>query len=382
MNGHAPQDALRHPLAAALGVAALLLGACSEPADDGMNAEDAAPAVDTAMVTDHASDAPGEVAANTEASIGDEDAVDGEDADTALDVLLPSDAPAIPDGGVDSPEDSHAPSDALTTPSDGLDLGGDVPLGGGGTGAEDVPIADGDLDTSAAEPEPDTAAPGDVAADASSDDAVALPTSCEGLEDGALCDDSEPCTIEDSCLEESCVGAPMDCSDQDPCTINEICHEGDCKLETLDDGKPCEGANGCPYAGACASGVCEPLEPLCDDGVPCTTDACADEVCLYSNAPNFTSCDDADPCTTFDRCISGTCFGSPKNCKDGEPCTLDSCTPETGDCLSELVDGCVPGTPVDFLAADVNPYSATYESELTLASFTNKLLLIAFHSPS
>ena len=66
MNGHAPQDALRHPLAAALGVAALLLGACSEPADDGMNAEDAAPAVDTAMVTDHASDAPGEVAANTD----------------------------------------------------------------------------------------------------------------------------------------------------------------------------------------------------------------------------------------------------------------------------------------------------------------------------
>ena len=70
------------------------------------------------------------------------------------------------------------------------------------------------------------------------------------------------------------------------------------------------------------------------------------------------------------------------NCKDGEPCTSDSCDQDTGECQSELIEGCTPGTPMDFVAPDINPLSLSYELELSLASFSGKLLVMTFHSPS
>jgi hypothetical protein len=102
----------------------------------------------------------------------------------------------------------------------------------------------------------------------------------------------------------------------------------------------------------------------CDDGFPCTVDACkqgacswsiADDVCFingscraegdtldcgicapslsassWSSAPNGTPCEDTDPCTESGFCANGSCEVSPSECDDKNDCTADSCAPEAG----------------------------------------------------
>ncbi len=62
----------------------------------------------------------------------------------------------------------------------------------------------------------------------------------------------------------------------------------------------------------------------CDDGNPCTLDSCdpASGQCVHTAV----SCDDGNPCT-LDSCdpASGQCVHSPVNCDDGNACTADSC---------------------------------------------------------
>jgi hypothetical protein len=48
---------------------------------------------------------------------------------------------------------------------------------------------------------------------------------------------------------------------------------------------------------------------ICDDGVQCTTDVCADGGwCVHNSAP-ASSCDDGDPCTIQDTCDTSECEG-------------------------------------------------------------------------
>ena len=77
------------------------------------------------------------------------------------------------------------------------------------------------------------------------------------------------------------------------------------------DGKDC-GPDGC--GGTCGS---------CDDGNPCTTDACPPEqVCAHQPAVGL--CDDGDPCTLVDQCVGGACEpGAPPPC-DGA-CQTGAC---------------------------------------------------------
>jgi len=73
-------------------------------------------------------------------------------------------------------------------------------------------------------------------------------------------------------------------------------------------------------------------EATCDDGNPCTDDACVEGECQF--APNAAGCDDGNQCTIGDKCLDGSCAGgSVPNCNDGNPCTDDSCEPATG-CVS------------------------------------------------
>ncbi|MBN8610336.1 MAG: hypothetical protein J0L92_07115 [Deltaproteobacteria bacterium] len=46
----------------------------------------------------------------------------------------------------------------------------------------------------------------------------------------------------------------------------------------------------------------------CDDGNPCTTDACGAEGCAFTERSG--SCDDDDACTTSDTCSAGVCSGT------------------------------------------------------------------------
>jgi hypothetical protein len=105
------------------------------------------------------------------------------------------------------------------------------------------------------------------------------------------------------------------------------------------DGTPCGG--GCTADGTCESGACRGASVSCDDGNPCTDDAC-DPVsgCVHTN--NTAPCSDGNACTVGDACSGGACVpGAPASCDDGNCCTIDSCDPSTG-----CVHAPNPTTPV------------------------------------
>ncbi len=58
---------------------------------------------------------------------------------------------------------------------------------------------------------------------------------------------------------------------------------------------------------ALAAASCAP--GLCDDGNPCTVDACASDMCGHAPVADGSVCDDLDPLTSNDRCMVGVCAG-------------------------------------------------------------------------
>jgi len=80
----------------------------------------------------------------------------------------------------------------------------------------------------------------------------------------------------------------------------------------------------------------------CNDGNPCTVDACdaATGVCSYTNVPDTTSCADGTVCNGNEVCVSGVCqIGTPLVCVDGNECTSDSCDAALGCQFPPVADG-------------------------------------------
>ncbi|MFZ4578071.1 MAG: DUF4215 domain-containing protein [Myxococcota bacterium] len=204
-------------------------------------------------------------------------------------------------------------------------------------------------------------------------------TGCTHSANQAVCDDGNPCTAGDTCKDKSCVPGSntcqcqqdMDCKDDGnlcngtfycdkssapfQCKVNPAsvvtCNtagDGPCAATTCNtlsgkcgpvpaaDGKACD-ADGsvCTANDACKSGVCVAgAAQTCNDGNPCTNDACnAKTGC--QNVANSAACDaDSNGCTTPDNCKAGVCVaGSAKVCDDGKFCTVDSCVAATGTCV-------------------------------------------------
>ena len=86
-------------------------------------------------------------------------------------------------------------------------------------------------------------------------------------------------------------------------------------------------------------------EDLCDDGNPCTYNACDPEAasdladgCTTTNLT--TGCEDGNPCTIDDTCGGAECHTGPdKDCDDASACSADSCDEATGDCLHLPIEG-------------------------------------------
>lgn len=125
------------------------------------------------------------------------------------------------------------------------------------------------------------------------------------------------------------------------------------------------------------SGCCDAEHP-CDDGNPCTDDACGDGLCTFTARASCClsdgDCDDGDPCSD-DRCQraagerGGACVSVPRpdccaaasDCDDGDPCTEDACLTEADGagrcrqaplcCASDAAcddgDACTIGTCLD-----------------------------------
>lgn len=88
----------------------------------------------------------------------------------------------------------------------------------------------------------------------------------------------------------------------------------------------------------------------CDDGNPCTVDACNPNNGLCETTNNTAPCDDGDYCTTGDVCSGGVCqAGTPVNCPDdANPCNgTEQCDPGDGSCTSVNPVVCASGLNCD-----------------------------------
>ena len=160
----------------------------------------------------------------------------------------------------------------------------------------------------------------------------------------APCDDGDPCTLNDKCVDGACVsGVGQQCDDGNSCTSDSCQQDGSC-LNAPADGD-CDDGNACTDGDACVAGECVGGAPLdCDDGNLCTSESCSVATgCVYTMNDN--PCDDGDLCTTQDACHLGQCAsGGELNCDDGNLCTDDSCSPEAGCQFTPNTEPCDDGS--------------------------------------
>ncbi|MFQ5415019.1 MAG: c-type cytochrome, partial [Phycisphaerae bacterium] len=202
---------------------------------------------------------------------------------------------------------------------------------------------------------------------------------CTHVPDDAACDDGDACTV-DVCGVSGCESTPVpdgtSCTAVPPAGACEAstCQAGACVTVPLPAGTPCAGNGTGPCSGPdtcdgggfcddndvpdgpdpacndgdacngeelCVAGVCEVGTPLdCDDLVPCTVDTC-DAVVGCVNTPDDSACSDGDVCTGVEVCdaFNGCMPGVPLDCDDGDACNgVETCDP---------VNGCMPGVPLD-----------------------------------
>ena len=194
----------------------------------------------------------------------------------------------------------------------------------------------------------------------------------------SICDDSNPCTIDDCDVLVGCTTVVKTCTDSDPCTVDSCdTKTGDCThiANTCDDGNACtvnacspsqgctEQLIDCTDGNACTSDGCTPSfgcqnAPLdCNDFQTCTVDSCdGNSGCVHEKPVGATCCEDPTDCEDGNACTSHTCLGGvratapivnccqkPADCDDGNPCTLDTCNKGSGLCGHVLVPGIGPG---------------------------------------
>ena len=195
---------------------------------------------------------------------------------------------------------------------------------------------------------------------------------CEygNLDDNTGCDDGNPNTGNDKCLDGICLGEGCNCSGTNDCcdgcfAINEggscpddeitctddLCSAGECTHPPKDgkcliegscyndsnnnpenecqycdtifsqsawrnknDDTECNDDNICTQADSCQDGLCEGTDPvICDPPAQCKQEGeCNPENgnCEYANSDNGINCNDDNECTQTDSCFEGQCTGS------------------------------------------------------------------------
>ncbi len=146
------------------------------------------------------------------------------------------------------------------------------------------------------------------------------------------CTSSDPCIIAKGCLSYGvCTKESKDCNDNDLCTS--------------DSCQPFSGCIHTPIAGCCS------VDADCDDGDLCTVDRCSEGICQNDPIPNCCLID--SDCTAPHKCVGifcsinefsglGTCtlISLPVEdtpCNDNNLCTIDTCSPNTADCLHNFI---------------------------------------------
>ena len=210
------------------------------------------------------------------------------------------------------------------------------------------------------------------------------------VNDGAPCQDEDPCTIGGLCADGQCsAGGAAGCDDGNPCTVDACDPAAGC-VHT-DSTAPCSDGNACTEGDTCSAGACVPGPNACgcqtdadcaglDDGNLCngtlicdtaaaapscvldpstvvkcvgagSGNGCSQVVCEPTTgackgvaAPEGTPCDDGNFCTQQDLCAVGKCVGTlPVSCDDGNTCTADFCSPAKGCVHTPVSSPCEDG---------------------------------------
>ena len=140
--------------------------------------------------------------------------------------------------------------------------------------------------------------------------------------DGASCDDANPCTLSDRCSSGVCIGSPRSCVDppasrcKDAQTLLTYASPGSCSDGQCDY---LEREISCP--GGCDAQTQRCRQDPCQ-GIACNqrpgscyaqTGTCRDGNCSYPPLSEG-SCNDGDACTVNDSCSAGFCRGTPRAC--------------------------------------------------------------------
>ncbi|MSP93501.1 MAG: hypothetical protein EXR79_17200, partial [Myxococcales bacterium] len=224
--------------------------------------------------------------------------------------------------------------------------------------SSDPPEVDGSADAQLADT-PDAASELDAESDAAPD--IPFPCACDDqnacTDDtcdpatgicshaakpaGLACDDASQCTQSDTCKAGTCVGQAVDCNDGNPCT-SDACGLATGCTTTFVDGSACDDGSPCTQGDKCLGGACLAGVALaCPPNEPCIAWKCDPVLgkCKAGYVLAGTACDDGNACTGSEACTDGTCQGKVTTCDDGNPCTDDACSP-MGDAGKGLAAGC------------------------------------------
>ena len=175
------------------------------------------------------------------------------------------------------------------------------------------------------------------------DDTCDPATGCQHVNNTKACDDYDACTANDACQDGTCQGALIDCSDGNPCTADSCVHglQGHC-VNPFDKNAPCTDNDACTTGDHCVAGPpahCLGTTISCDDKNDCTADSC-DAVlgCINTPLDGGPCADDGNRCTVNPHCVTGTCTKSPRDCEDGNLCTIDFCDKNQG-CMHPSTTG-------------------------------------------
>jgi len=184
-----------------------------------------------------------------------------------------------------------------------------------------------------ASPAPDGAGCGDDG-DPCTQDACEEGKCSHSATTGGACDDGNPCTAKDVCDTGLCTGTPYACDDSLACTADSCDGKGGCLHVPVPDY--------CVIDGACIEAMTyQPGSHQCSRCKPAVDSA------NWTPVADGLACDDGDACTLLDSCQQGVCKSSQsKACDDGLPCTTDACDPGSGKCTNQVLpDWClVAGT--------------------------------------
>ncbi len=166
--------------------------------------------------------------------------------------------------------------------------------------------------------------------------------------DGTTCDDGDPCTLNDQCTGGGCRGTPMACQPLDQCHDAGVCSSlnGLCSNPVkpmgvgCDDSNPCTTNDTCGPAGACAGApiTCTQLDQ-CHLVGACNP---ATGLCVNPPAMNGLACNDGSLCTGGETCQNGTCTpATVVTCMAFDQChDAGMCNPATGMCSNpDKLDG-------------------------------------------